>query len=128
MPPVDDREIARRQHRAMGTLAVMQCWLRGWDGIVLFKSHFLRVQGLERHVRIERVPWIVEDFGEFFAHRKTLNEADEFGKLKAFASLWLSRYKLPDEFWSGMMPDTERLKQIPVPNLRMGVRRLLSQR
>jgi hypothetical protein len=62
---LDIREGARRQHRKIAILCMMQCWLRGLDGIEITREDLQRLLGLEKFKQ-SRVDWIEEDFRDFF--------------------------------------------------------------
>jgi len=90
---IDLREGARRQHRAAAIFAVIQCWLRGLDGIVFERSHLERILGLVRFKKM-RVTWLGEDFKEFFPFQQVFwksNKKNATGELNSFSSLWVSR-------------------------------------
>jgi hypothetical protein len=65
MEQVEVREGARRQHRAISLFCVVQCWLRGWDGVRIDRDQLERLLGL-RKFKQARVGWMNEDFSEFF--------------------------------------------------------------
>jgi hypothetical protein len=65
---IDLREGARRQHRGVALFAVIQCWLRGLDGLAFERKQLERLLGLDRFKRT-RVNWLQEDFREFFPHQ-----------------------------------------------------------
>ena len=90
MPQMTPRESARRQHRAVALLAVVQCWLRGIDGVLLERAHLHRLLGIERFSEA-RVEALEEDLAEFFPFRKsTWDPTIEMW----FESLWISRREL----------------------------------
>ncbi len=64
------RESARRQHRAVLLFAVIQSWLRGWDGLVIDRSPLERLLGLKRFKQA-RIQWFEEDAAEFFTDHRT---------------------------------------------------------
>jgi hypothetical protein len=93
---IDLREGARRQHRAAAIFAVIQCWLRGLDGVVIERSHLERIIGIERFKK-KRVLWLKEDFKEFFPFQSvywTRGKRGAAGELNSFACLWVSRRDL----------------------------------
>lgn len=65
MKQIDTEEGAKRQHRAVALFCVIQCWVRGLDGVVLSRADMERLLGLERF-REARIDWIRRDFKEFF--------------------------------------------------------------
>ena len=109
MKQIDVREGARRQHRAVALFAVLQCWLRNLDGIVLDRPHLERLLGLERF-KGTRVFWLKRDFKEFFPFREVYNHT----KAKnSFGSLYLSRCELKGVLPDGEMSDGKRIAGIP---------------
>jgi len=90
MRQIDLREGARRQHRAAAVFSVIQCWLRGLDGVILERSDLERVLGLERFKK-KRVSWLREDFKEFFPFQQVYWVVGRSGQLKSFSCLWVSR-------------------------------------
>jgi len=58
MKQIDLREGARRQHRSIALFAVVQCWLRNLDGLVLDRQNLERLVGLERF-KGTRVDWLL---------------------------------------------------------------------
>lgn len=65
MKQIDVREGARRQHRVISVFCVIQCWLRGWDGVEISRDFLERLIGLEIFKGSRKV-WMSEDFREFF--------------------------------------------------------------
>jgi hypothetical protein len=63
------REGARREHRAISLLCVIQCWCHGWDGIRITREQLERLLGLS-YFRQTRVEWMEEDFSEMFQHQR----------------------------------------------------------
>jgi len=61
----DDRDGARRQHRIVALFAMLQCWKRGCDGIVIERSDLETLLGLKK-VNKYRIAWIKEDFSGLF--------------------------------------------------------------
>jgi hypothetical protein len=114
---VDLREGARRQHRAIAIFAVIQCWLRNLDGIVLKRGHLERLLGLDRF-KGARVDWLNEDFQEFFPYLEVLQRD---GAPNSFGSLYVSRRKLAEKFPSGTMSDEERVAKLQDAGLQFGL-------
>jgi hypothetical protein len=108
MKQVETREGARRQHRVLGTFALLQCWRRGLDGIVVDREHLQRIIGLEKFKEV-RIEWLLEDLEDCFPHRKNLIYTGSANKL---ASLYLSRKSLDGYFVDGSMEDEERVELI----------------
>ena len=75
------RECARRQNRAVSLFCIIQCWLNGWDGIIikrdLFES-FFKLQNL-KNIRIE---WISNDLKEFFPYHEPKELSSYFNSVK----------------------------------------------
>src|SRR5262249_35463623 len=69
MQQVDLREGARRQDRVVALYAVLQCWVRGLDGVFFLRAHLLRLLGLDRF-KETRVSWLQEDFQELFPYQE----------------------------------------------------------
>lgn len=67
----DLREGARREHRAISLLCVIQCWCHGWDGIRITQEQLERLLGLS-YLRDARIEWMEEDFSEMFQHQRTV--------------------------------------------------------
>ena len=86
MKQIDVREGARRQHRAAALFAVIQCWLRNLDGLVLLRRDLERLLGLERF-KGTRVEWLQEDLKDFFPHQSAFWTA---GKENSLHSLFVS--------------------------------------
>ena len=70
MKQIDCREGARRQHRVVSLFCIIQCWLRGWDGVRISRQRLERLLGLQRFKQT-RVEWMKEDFSELFPYQKT---------------------------------------------------------
>lgn len=69
MKQIDLREGARRQHRVVALFAVVQCWLRGIEGVAFQRRQLERLLGLVRF-KETRVQWMQADFKEFFPHQQ----------------------------------------------------------
>jgi hypothetical protein len=61
------RETARREHRTIALLGVLQCWICGWDGIVFQREVLQQVLHLE-HFKDARVQWLKDDIKAAFPH------------------------------------------------------------
>src|SRR5262245_22030564 len=103
MKQSDSREVARRQHRAVALFAVIQCWLRNLDGLVIYRDDLERLTGIDRFTQT-RIEWMREDFREFFQFRKVIPMGAQ-----PLGSLYLSRRKLEDALPGGRMSDKERI-------------------
>lgn len=115
MKQIDPREGARRQHRAIALLAVVQCWMRGLDGLVFQRPHLERLIGLERF-KGTRVRWLREDLAEFFPHQQTL-----VFTTNSFASLFVCRSPLAGHLPDGQMQDEERIARAAAGGPKLGV-------
>ena len=93
MQHIDAREGARRQHRVIAIFAVLQCWIRKLDGVVLKKSHLERLIGLKR-VKRNRIRWFLEDVSEFFPYHR---EHWHTNSKDSFSYLVLSRLPFEEE-------------------------------
>jgi len=93
MQHIDAREGARRQHRVIALFAVLQCWIRKLDGVVLNKSHLERLIGLKR-IKRNRIRWFLEDVSEFFPYHR---EHWHTNSKDSFSYLVLSRLPFEEE-------------------------------
>mgnify|MGYP001613467450 FL=1 len=93
MKQVAVREGARRQHRIISLFAVVQCWIRGLDGLCFDREHLERLIGLTKF-KSKRLKWLEKDIDEFFPHQELLT----YSGTEKFASLYISRipFELPD--------------------------------
>lgn len=107
MKQIDLREGARRQHRAVSLFAVIQCWMRGLDGVAFRRGELERLLGLVRFKRT-RVEWMEADFREFFPHQMTFWSSQQS---TSFDSLIVSRRPLTG-MPMGLMSTERRLKSI----------------
>ena len=82
---IEDREGARRQHRMIGLFAVLQCWRRQLDGVVIEHSDLLRLIGLNV-IKPKRAEWIKEDLKSFFPYIEAKWPTRQF-----IGKFWLSR-------------------------------------
>jgi len=104
MKQIDLREGARRQHRTVALFAVVQCWLRNLDGVVLDRRHLERLLGLERF-KGTRVDWLQEDLRELFPHQAVFWQT---GKNRSLHSIFASRVSL-DAMARGSMSTATRI-------------------
>jgi len=114
---IDLREGARRQHRAVGLLAVVQCWVRRLDGLVLRRSHLQRLLGLARF-KETRLDWLRADLGEYFPYQAVF-----VSKGESLSSLFLARGSLEGMSYA-TMHDERRIATIPRDGPRLAVFRL----
>ena len=75
------RECARRQNRAISLFCIVQCWLRGWDGITIRRDFFERFLRLQKF-KNSRLEWISVDLKEFFPHHKPEHLSAHFDSVK----------------------------------------------
>lgn len=115
MKQIDLREGARRQHRAIGIFAVLQCWARGLDGICFQRQHLSRLIGLDRF-KGKRIEWLQSDLREFFDHQ----EQFVFGPGDSLYSLFVSRISLA-LLPTGKFEDAARIARIPKRGPRIGI-------
>jgi len=108
MEQVEVREGARRQHRAISLFCVVQCWLRGWDGVRIDRDQLERLLGL-RKFKQARVVWMNEDFSEFFPCQQNVYDP---GSPECFWSIRLSRVPFDKNPNVGMF----EMWQQPSPN------------
>ena len=117
MKQIDLREGARRQHRAVALLAVIQCWLRNVDGIVFSREHLERLIGLERF-KGTRLEWLKEDFSEFFQYHLAVPTSRTPG---SFASFYVSRRSFESKLPGGTMSDEQRVLKARDAGLRLAL-------
>ncbi len=107
MEQVEAREGARRQHRAISLFCVVQCWLRGWDGVRIDRDQLERLLGIEKFKQA-RVAWMNEDFSEFFPWQQNVYDP---GPPKPFWSIRLSRVPFNESPEVGMFEVWEQPSQ-----------------
>lgn len=107
MEQVEVREGARRQHRVISLFCVVQCWLRGWDGVRIDRDQLERLLGLEKFKQA-RVAWMNEDFSEFFPWQQNVYDP---GPPKPFWSIRLSRVPFNEGSEVGMFEVWEQPSQ-----------------
>lgn len=108
MMQVEIREGARRQHRTIGLFCVVQCWLRGLDGVVLRRGDLERLLGLRRF-KGSRLAWLEVDLDEFFHYRK-LRTTTTASYSESLVSLTISRVPLDES------PKVEEFQIWPRPS------------
>lgn len=108
MKQIDIREGALRQHRTLSLFSVIQCWNRGFDGLVFTRTHLERILGLERFKRT-RVEWLQEDLKDFFPYQSVYWLV---GKKDSLHSFFISRVPVEDFLPKGEMTTKKRLKGI----------------
>ena len=87
MKQIEVREGAKRQHRMLSLFCVIQCWLRGCDGIRISREQLKRLIGIQKF-KESRVGWMEEDFDEMFPHRRSKYD---HCPTESFSSIELSR-------------------------------------
>ena len=107
MNQIDTREGAFRRHRVIGLFAVIQCWIKGIDGVVFQRYQLERLSGMQRFKTQRRV-WLKADLKEYFEYREHLVLPKRYDSLY---SLFVSRFPLKP-FPSGKMSDEERIERI----------------
>jgi hypothetical protein len=107
MEQIDLREGARRQHRALAVFAMIQCWIRGWDGVAFERDHLERLVGLERF-KGTRIDWLTEDLKDIFPFQQVLH----YSSTEKFACVIMSRVDFSASWPSGSMPTKKRLASI----------------
>ncbi len=115
MKQSDNREVARRQHREVALFAVIQCWLRNLDGLVIEREALERLTGIDRFTQT-RIGWRREDFREFFQFRHVIPMGTQ-----PLGSLYVSRRKLEGVLPGGRMSDEERIARAKEAGLRLGL-------
>lgn len=108
MKQIDIREGARRQHRTVGLFTMIQCWVRGIDGVAFNRVHLERLLGLERFKQT-RIDWLKEDIKELFPYQEKYYRSGG----KSFHSLIVSRKKIKKHLPKGRMTTKERVQGIP---------------
>lgn len=109
MKQIDLREGARRQHRVVALYAVLQCWSRGLDGLVIDRAQLERLLGLKRF-KDTRMEWLREDFREYFRYVTLYKYTHAENSL---GSLYVSMVSMEAVLPSGAMKDEARLAGIP---------------
>jgi hypothetical protein len=115
MKQIDLREGARRQHRAIGLLAAVQCWKRGLDGVAFRRRDLERLLGLERFKKT-RERWLTEDLREFFPFQEMFWSSSN----QAFSSVIASRVSLR-YLPKGTMTTEARVQRMNPSNARLGL-------
>jgi hypothetical protein len=113
---IDLREGARRQHRTVALFAVIQCWIRGLDGVCFQRDHLERLVGVERF-KGTRVDRLRQDSKDAFPHQRLL----VFGGTSKFACYYVSRAPFPPNAFDGTMQDEDRIKNIEAAGLKIGI-------
>lgn len=116
MKQIDVREGARRQHRTVALFSMIQCWMRGLDGIAYYRAHLERLLGLERFKQ-KRIDWLQEDIKELFPHQEIYWSSNN----ESFSSLFVSRKKLKLYLPNGSMTTQKRIDGIPENGPTIGI-------
>jgi hypothetical protein len=113
MKQIDLREGARRQHRAVSIYAMIQCWTKGLDGVVLEGSELKRLLGLKQF-KEARIEWLTEDLKELFPHQERSNKSSG-----SFARLAISRRPIPKQTLENFQKWNTRLLDASVGKFQM---------
>jgi hypothetical protein len=122
MEQVEVREGARRQHRVISLFCVVQCWLRGWDGVRIDRDQLERLLGLQKFKQT-RIDWMNEDFWELFPYR--MNVYDDVRR-DFFWSIRLSRRPFDENPVVEMFEMWEQARQEHFTGLYEGLRPFLA--
>lgn len=117
MKQIDVREGARRQHRVVALYAVLQCWTRRLDGLVIDRNHLERLLGLKRF-KDTRMEWLRADFREYFRHVSLYKYTHAENSL---GSLYVSMVEMEGVLPAGTMKDDARLAGIPLGGPKFGM-------
>ena len=117
MKQIDIREGARRQHRVVALYAVLQCWCRQLDGLVIDRLHLERLLGLKRF-KDTRMEWLRKDFMEYFRYVSLYKYTHADNSL---GSLYVSMVDMEGILPSGGMKDDTRLAAIPAHGPKFGM-------
>jgi|SRR6267142_1952795 len=117
MKQIDLREGARRQHRAVALYAVIQCWMRGLDGVAFQRKDLERLLGLVRF-KATRVDWLKQDLREYFPF---IEEYYRTGHTDSLSSIFVARVPLAKALPKGTMTTAARVARIKKFGPRMGV-------
>ncbi len=116
MKQIDLREAARRQHRAVALFAIIQCWIRGLDGLYFSREHLTRLLGIETFQKSRR-DWLERDLGEAFLSRwfhdnKTKNK---------FGGFFVARVRLRRAHFAGATSIQEVIELTAAHGVTIGV-------
>jgi hypothetical protein len=117
MKQIDLREGARRQHRVVALFAVIQCWLRGLDGLAFERRQLERLLGLVRF-KGTRVEWLREDFKEFFPYQEVCWFT---GKNHSLGSVIISRVPIAGSLLEGSMATKARVAKVQEGGPKLGM-------
>jgi len=117
MKQIDVREGARRQHRTVALFAVVQCWLRGLDGVAFRRKDLERLLGLDRF-KLTRVEWLKSDLQDFFPHQRVYWAT---GKRNSLSSLIVCRHPISRILPSGAMKAETRLSRVKEGGPKLGM-------
>ena len=110
------REAQRRRHRTLGLYLALEAWKRGFDCVALRRSQLLPFLGLKRMWN-QRVDWLAEDVHSYFPfHWRTVTQPGN-----VYATIYLSRRKLPLETTDGRMSDDARVTLMSKKGLSSGL-------
>jgi hypothetical protein len=105
MKQIDIREGAKRQHRTVALFTMIQCWMRGLDGVAYNRSHLERLLGLERFKQ-KRIDWLQQDIKELLPYQEIFWSTDK----ESFSSLFVSRKELSQYLPKGSMTTKKEFK------------------
>ena len=93
------RESQARLHRILGAYLSLEAWKNGVDCVVLERKTLLSFLSLER-MKNKRIDWLKSDLETLFPYASTTY----YSKTKAYASLYISRKKMPrnNAIWKPM--------------------------
>ncbi len=114
-------DAARTQHKQLALFAILQCWIRGLDGIVFQKAELLRILGLDR-IKKARAKSLRDDLAEFFKSQMTVwvaDKVDDSGNLNSFAGHWVYRHEIDQSIWDGKLSDEDRFARVRAAGLRI---------
>jgi hypothetical protein len=101
------REAQERLHRTLGAFLIVKAWEIGVDCIAIKRNSLLKFLKLER-MKNTRIDWLKEDLSDFFPHQWVTYSSDS----GTYATLYLSRFEIPDKGKKGSMTDKKRIEKI----------------
>lgn len=110
------REMIRRQNRLLGTYLALWAWKQGVDCVVIPRTQLLPYLGLDR-MRDDRIDWLKQDLKDMFRH--TWSTIDS--KSNIYATLYLSRKRIPQAVTMGSMTDEDRVARLKASGVRASI-------
>lgn len=101
------RESQKRLHKTLGAFLIVKSWEIGVDCIAIQRSSLLKFLKLER-MKNKRIDWLKEDLSDFFPHQWVTYSSSS----GVYATLYLSRFEIPEKGKSGSMTDKKRIERI----------------